>query len=342
MGSMNFLSGELTNVIGETIGYKSGMALSREEFADLLSGEGDLPDLFMQPDNKWIRLHSSEFEELYYLILYKLGHTDSREPVFPWGGASYHKYKKMPKGEKVYLGVLEIRNRILPVEIEKAVKNGTKLVDPTSLLEQAFDKYGKLGLEIADELITGMNNYLNLNPLSNLRRVEWEDTKELKELFNSASLETSYGKFLDQRFINYLERNFSKIDQIHWRKFEALTAEYFVRMGYEVEIGPGRNDDGVDVRVWDPTEKKEGPPLLLVQCKRQKKKVEKVIVKALWADVKFEKAKSGLIVTTSCLSPGSVEVCKARQYDIFQADRKTLDHWMKQLKEPGTGIFLGS
>ena len=341
MGSIVFLTGEFTNVIGETIGFKSGMVLSREEFADLLAGEGDWSDLFMQPDNKWLRLRSDEFEELYYTILYKLGNTDLREPVSPYGVDLYHKYKKNPTSKKAYRGVSEIFNRVIKEEIEKELKKGTKLLDPTSLFEQAFEKYGTLGIKIANELITGINNYLNLNPYSNLRRIEWKDTKELKELFNSASLETSYGKFLDRRFINYLERNFSEIDQIHWRKFEALTAEYFVHMGYEVEIGPGRNDNGVDVRVWDPTEKKDRPPLILIQCKRQKKKVEKIVVKALWADVKFENAKSGLIVTTSCLSPGSVEVCKARQYDIFQADRKTLEYWITQLKEPGTGIFLG-
>ena len=48
------------------------------------------------------------------------------------------------------------------------------------------------------------------------------------------------------------------------------------------------------------------------QCKRQKEKVGKVVVKALWADVQHEKASPGLIVTTSRLSPGAKEVCAAR------------------------------
>jgi restriction system protein len=80
---------------------------------------------------------------------------------------------------------------------------------------------------------------------------------------------------------------------------------------------------------------------MLVQCKRQKAKIEKVVVKALWADVVAEGAESGLIVTTSSLSPGSANICKARAYPIEQANRETLKTWIQQMKTPGEGVFLG-
>jgi hypothetical protein len=53
-----------------------------------------------------------------------------------------------------------------------------------------------------------------------------------------------------------------------------------------------------------------------VQCKRQKEKVGKVVVNALWADVEHEKAKSGLIVTTTAVSPGARKVPAVRAYPI--------------------------
>ncbi|MBE1443842.1 restriction endonuclease [Paenibacillus sp. OAS669] len=74
----------------------------------------------------------------------------------------------------------------------------------------------------------------------------------------------------NQRYIDYLRANFNKIGNIHWRKFEGLTAEFFERQGYFVEIGPGRADGGVDVRVWTHDTNLAGPPTILIQCKRQK------------------------------------------------------------------------
>src|SRR5262249_49455769 len=143
------------------------------------------------------------------------------------------------------------------------------------------------------------DNYLVFDPWSSLRRIEWREIRDLDDLFQSEKLRAEYGKFFDQRFVNYLHKNFNRIDSIHWRQFEGLAAEYFDRLGYTVELGPGRNDEGVDIRLWDKDSNTGGPPLVLVQCKRQKSKIEKVVIKALWADVLAEKAESGLIVTTS-------------------------------------------
>jgi restriction system protein len=155
-------------------------------------------------------------------------------------------------------------------------------------------------------------------------------------------LETSYGDFIDQRFIDYLERNFGAIDRINWRKFEALTCEFFQREGYHVEIAEGRDDGGIDARVWPDKESLADPPAILVQCKRQKAKVGKTVVKALWADVVDEKASSGLVVTTSALEPGARRVCTARAYPVLEANRATLKEWLKAMRTPLSGVFLGT
>jgi restriction system protein len=126
---------------------------------------------------------------------------------------------------------------------------------------------------------------------------------------------------------------------MHWRKFEELTAEYFKRDGYNVELGPGSNDDGVDVRVWKASQDEENdPPHIIIQCKRQKSKVEKVVVKGLYADMLFQKADYGLIVTSSELSPGSKQTIIARGYAIEEIDNKGLRTWLETLQTPGTGI----
>jgi restriction system protein len=95
------------------------------------------------------------------------------------------------------------------------------------------------------------------------------------------------------------------------------------------------------MRVWPEKADRQLPPALLVQCKRERKKIGKVVVKALWADVLAERAGSGLIVTTTALSPGAKKVCTARAYRIREADRGTLREWIEAMKTPDRGIFLG-
>lgn len=170
--------------------------------------------------------------------------------------------------------------------------------------------------------------------------MEWKDQIELKQLFEGELLNSAYGSFFDQRYIDFLHRNFEKIDAVHWRKFEHLTAEFLDREGYEVALGPGRGDDGVDVRAW--LKDSREAPHIIVQCKRQKDAVPKVVLKALYADLLHENAASGLIVTTSHVSPGANDTRTARAYPIEVADRTSLKDWLAKMRTPGVGdLFEG-
>ncbi len=95
--------------------------------------------------------------------------------------------------------------------------------------------------------------------------MQWKDVQELGALFRTEGLQTQYGKFFDQRFVDYLHRNFDEIGDIHWRQFESLCAEFFHQIGFEVELGPGRNDNGIDVRAWAKNSSDDSPPVMIVQ-----------------------------------------------------------------------------
>src|SRR5690606_16873178 len=111
---------------------------------------------------------------------------------------------------------------------------------------------------------------------------EWNERLALDILFKGGEHHPEGGRFIDQRFVNYLNANHAQLLNMHWRKFEELTAEYFDRDGYQVELGPGRNDDGVDVRIWHPDQNQDiEPPHIIIQCKRSKNKVKKLVVKGL-------------------------------------------------------------
>lgn len=177
-----------------------------------------------------------------------------------------------------------------------------------------------------------------MSPHSTVRSVEWVKDLSLNKLFSGTTDKPEQGRYIDQRFINYLCQNPDRMPEMDWRKFEELTAEFFEREGYLVNLGPGSNDDGVDVRVWNPDASPTEKPLCLVQCKRQKAKVCRVVVKGLHADVEFEGAKYGVLVTTSELSPAAKNTISARGYPIQEVDRNGLRKWLTRLRDPGTGI----
>lgn len=329
---------ELITAASEIVGYKSGLTLARNRLIQFTPLH--YINIVNGPDEESIRVRPEEFEEIIANILYQVGNI-STPSITPFPVDLWHKYKGNPETLNIYQGVMSLFIDIIGKEIEKTKETDNKVIDPTVYVEECERQYGVFGARMAIETLANLNLQLHRSPWAPFRRIEWRDTLELNALFQSESLETYHGSFLDQRFIDYLSQNFSDIHKINWRKFEGLTCEFFERLGLHVEIGKGRDDDNIDARIWPTEETSNQPPTLLVQCKRQRRKIGKVVVKALWADIAQESAESGLIVTTSTLSPGAQKVCTARGYPIVQADRKTLQTWIKAMRTPTSGIILG-
>ena len=337
MGAFLASSMEIAGHLGELVGYKAGLALTREELAQHLVDTPDIREIVLTEENQWVHLRSEEYGEAVYGLLYHVGNIPTPYPLPPVM-AVYRCFEDDP----IHSGILgEVISRCIEL-LNDQIRNspqGTRL-DPSPLFENINIEFGILGMDIAIELIDAFVLQLHISLFSSGRAVDWDDTVQLHDLFQSESLETRYGTFFDQRFIDYLAQNFGQIDNINWRKFEGLAGEFFERAGFQVEMGPGRGDNGVDVRVWSPADDVEKPPLILVQCKRQREKVGQVVLKALWADVLYEGAQSGLIVTTSALSPSTETSRKARSYPVSAAERPTLQNWIEQLRTPGSGTFL--
>jgi restriction system protein len=336
--SSNF---EFASEFSELVGYKAGLALTRRELHEHLADCPYYNGFLRRKTYCMMRIRSEEVEQLTGWLLWRVGYL-GQLPEPGVGIGLYHKYKQDPALLRKFMSILARLTPFLEGAMDR-LKTSDRLIDPTPFLTAARKKHGPGGGLIACELLSSLDCYMRANPWSRVRSIEWKDTAELRKLFDSERLKTKHGRFLDQRFIDYLAANFGAIDRMNWRKFEGLVAEYFTRIGYEVEIGPGRNDNGVDIRLWRGVPDRPGaPPLMLVQCKRQRSKIEKVVVKALWADIQHERAKSGLIVTTSLLSPGAAAVANARSYPVDAADRTQLRTWVEQLRSPGSGVVLGA
>jgi restriction system protein len=336
MGAIVFRGGEFVPALSETVGYKSGLALDEERLREIVDELG-LGGYWPGDADAWYRIRSEEYEELFAGILGQLGAGPRRRIVSPLIDA-FHRAKKDPEQRAVFDAIAPLYTKFLQSSTAAAAP-GTK-IDPRPFLVEA-EKHGADGVRMAIELLELTNAHLQQSPWGGIRRVEWADVRELDELFRSERLDTSHGEYFDQRFVDFLAANFDDIDEINWRQFEGLAAEFFAREGFILELGPGRADGGIDIRLWPDDDSRGVPPTVLVQCKRQRRRISNTVVKALWADVEHEGAGSGLIVTTSSLSPAAREVRTARGYPVAEADRETLHTWVNAMRTPGAGVFLG-
>lgn len=340
MSSIWIPTNEFSAFFGEQVGLKSGLALTRDELVSHIGANDPIAAAIALVSDDLVRLRADEVEDAFQRVLFRLGRQD-REFVGHGPTLLHLKYHADAEKHSYLQQVLVLLGEVHFNGGKQSLNDG---FDKEYFFEKVSSNLSIGATQIAEELIGLIELSERASPWQwhPDRQVTWKDTVDLEELFSSESIDATHGTFFDQRFIDYLVANFDRIDSINWRKFEGFAAEFFVRSGYTVDVGPGRNDGGVDIRAWKPGATPTDPLLILIQCKRQKEKVGKTVVKALWADVVDENATSGLVVTSSALAPGADAVRRARSYPIEVADRATLKDWLSQLKTPGTGIFLGS
>lgn len=324
--------------LSDVVGTKSGLALNERDLRTLLAREEDerFSEYLSMHEHDWVRIESIVYEDMVECLLYSVGRLERRHNPLP-GGDLYRKYRDDAKALEMLNAISDDFNKFISRSLDDSNLRRGQAIDVSPFVRLCLERYGRKGLEIADNLVSGFAVMLDIKSSHFPVFSEWDDEAELEDLFRSEGLETQYGSFFDQRYIDYLHRNFDDIDRVNWRKFEGLTGEYFDRQGFRVEMGPGRRDDGVDVRVWPGGESPESPPAIIIQCKRQRQAVSKVIVKSLYADVLESDASSGLIVTTSKLAPGARDVCAVRSYPIGEADREMVRHWVQEMRKPGLG-----
>lgn len=308
--------------------------MSVEEICDHLTGTL-FPDIVRDSETSGVRLRSEKYEDLYYNLLHRIGYTRElyQGPSIEHAKL-FHRFEANSVEFDFYMSVTATMNHCMRAEIKNGSQNPT---DPGAILAEVKKVLGVAGVKIAIEMYEIINRGISMNPHRGIGS-EWINSLELKGLFRGTNQQPEKGRFIDQRYIDYLSNNQDRIVDIHWRQFEKLTAEFYERDGYKVDLGPGTGDDGVDVRVWKPNASPGDSPLCIVQCKRQKQKIEKVVVKGLYADVRFEQAEYGVIVTTSELSPGAKTTISARGYDIQAVEKDGVKSWLTKLQTPGTGI----
>ncbi len=131
------------------------------------------------------------------------------------------------------------------------------------------------------------------------------------------------------RILEKLLENHINLDNLHWREFEELVAELLQNDGYEVQLGPGRNDGGKDIIAIKELQG-VGSIMSIWQAKKKKRsnKVGIEVIREL-ADTRNEhKASKGIIVTTAFLTSGALERVRRDQYLLGKVDRDDLMKWI--------------
>ncbi|MDP2182159.1 MAG: restriction endonuclease [Actinomycetota bacterium] len=118
----------------------------------------------------------------------------------------------------------------------------------------------------------------------------------------------------------------------HWRRSEEAIAQLFKDRGCEAQLGPGRADGGVDIRLM--LQSPVGSLLTLVQVKDYMltRKVGLEAVAALSGVVDAEKANKGVFVTTSAFQPAARKFADTMRNRLLLVDGPQLLTWIEEVR----------
>jgi hypothetical protein len=134
---------------------------------------------------------------------------------------------------------------------------------------------------------------------------------------------------ITEELIEYFARHPEELQKLDWRKFELLLDAVFRNQGFQTELGPGRGDRGVDLRLVQ--KDSVGELVTLVQAKRYSKQnpIQLEAVAALYAMVEDQQANRGLFVTTSRYLPVAMQFAAKRSKRLVLATSEDVAKWCR-------------
>ncbi|BFO65378.1 restriction endonuclease [Chryseobacterium sp. KCF3-3] len=327
MGAIIWSLQNCINSILDVVIIKTGLVITEEYLIELLKEEfpNSHFDRYEESADVGIRVRSEDFDMYCREIRKKLGELENTIPLFV---QDVEKCVEWMEQEIDYMGCVR---QIMSLAAEKYNPDDPQLIDTTFIFEKLIED-GKYPLEVIEQAFKDIIHQQQMsNNITPTEEILWDGGVSLEDLFKKEHIPINENEFIDQKFINFLQANPKELEAMHWRNFERLTAEFFNRQGYEIELGPGTNDGGVDVRVFNKEDKTK--PYIIIQCKRHKESNEVKIetVKSFYTDVAFEEAGRGLIATTSKIAAGGKKVVSIRKYPLQFAENKEIIDWVDRM-----------
>jgi hypothetical protein len=132
-----------------------------------------------------------------------------------------------------------------------------------------------------------------------------------------------------QELYSSFANNPDQLNRLHWRELEVLLSRIFQSQGFEVELGPGGSDGGVDLRLWSRDPIGDVRLLTVVQAKRyaRSNKIPLTQVAALYGIADVEGASEARFVTTSSYLPVARRFATRTRRPLVLADRDDIVAW---------------
>jgi len=119
------------------------------------------------------------------------------------------------------------------------------------------------------------------------------------------------------------------LQKLHWREYETLLFRIFQNQGFTAELGPGRGDGGVDIKLLhrDPL----GDILTFVQAKKYAphRQIDLTAVQALYGVTVLDEANQGIFVTTSSYAPVTKKFAARTSNKIILKDSSDVSEWCR-------------
>ena len=151
MGSISFQATSMFGSLSDVVGTKSGLALNDQQLCGLLAR--DEYERFQKylglGDDDWVRIELVTYDEMVEFLLYSVGRLERPNNRLPSSGLR-HKYKHDPSA-------LEIAYKIsgeFSDFLNATLADPDLKLDPRPFMRRCLKCYGRLGLDMADELIT--------------------------------------------------------------------------------------------------------------------------------------------------------------------------------------------
>jgi len=312
----------ILDTIQEIVTFKSGIFLDYNQIREYMKDANTLLcDLVLKSKAHTLhRFRPEELQEIVNKIRVNLGELEDDSPLLISKAITQYPEYADEIGAVV--------NVLLPCLMIHEKKYGAEMPLGREFV-RLLEKEANVNRQVCDIVFNSLVKVLNRSISYDQTIKVWDGVVKLSDLFNSELESVPVNNYFDQRFIDFLSKNTDSLYRIHWRKFEELTAEFFERIGFDVKIGPGRGDGGVDVYATHiPTSQ-----VLIIQCKRHSKnnEVEVNDVKALYFDIIDKNADHALIATTSKLTPEGRRIT-ASNYPISAAEHDTIVQWVKNME----------
>ncbi|MDO3386022.1 restriction endonuclease [Gilvimarinus sp. SDUM040013] len=136
-----------------------------------------------------------------------------------------------------------------------------------------------------------------------------------------------------EEIYSHFKKTPNDLNRLDWRRFEILLFRIFQNHGFRAVLGPGRNDGGIDLQLFqtDPL----GDIMTIVQAKRyaMKNKIDQTQVAALYGISVVEEAEKALFVTSSEFSPVAKRFAARTSGVLELADRNSIVEWCNRAEK---------